>query len=242
MQYSLTTIISATLLLSTVSALPATSSRRATPNTANIQIKTGDGDASVQRNVKLGSLQTKDAQSGGDFGDGVNAFVVNSGVTCQAFADATGKTKLGGTFTNTITASFTNASNGGVDSNASDAVTIAALCCAVDANFAKDCGNLGSNNGNGSGKGKTVRVQIDEAGDESTQGEVPVDGSLYVLSAALDGKNALDAFIVDTEGAVNPSCQAFADENGTTPVGPRFSTVEAQLGGMTVQSLICKES
>jgi hypothetical protein len=116
----------------------------------------------------------------------------------------------------------------------------------VDADFAKDYRQLrNDNNNSGSGSrarnGKTVRLQIDEAGVEPTQGEVPVDGSVYVLSAPLDGNNALDAFIVVAESAANPSCLTFVDEKGTIPLGVPFLIVEAQLDGVIVKSLICKE-
>jgi hypothetical protein len=87
----------------------------------------------------------------------------------------------------------------------------------------------------------TVRVEIDTNDDASTQGEVPADGSLTVLSAPFIGQNVFDAFITDEENAVAPSCDAFSDANGHNLIGS-FRLGAVPFNGQNIVALRCQQN
>ncbi|KAF2104147.1 hypothetical protein NA57DRAFT_50992 [Rhizodiscina lignyota] len=210
MQYSIATAITTILLASTFTFAAPAAVPRAASTTINIQEKTGDGDESIQQTiVSNGKLQTTQTNGIG-LGSAVNALVVDSGFTCQAFSDAKGATKLGSTFDSTTTASFTDASDGEVDSNASAAVAIGSVCCDTTALFASTCGKLGSGSGSGSDV-FPVTIQIDGLDELATQGDIVADGKPHALTAPLEGQDALSVSIVHTHEAVN--CEALGNKN-----------------------------
>lgn len=223
MQYSFATAISTILLASTL-----TSAIVIPKPTINIQLKTGDGDASIQETIVVGSLQTKQT-NGLVLGKAVNAEVVDAGFTCQMFSDAKGTKKLGSTFDSTTTASFTAASDGSTASQADDAVTLGSICCASTALFPSVCGKLGSSKNTFF----DLRIQIDGGDELATQGEVLANGFPQKLEAPLIGEGALSVSIVQTPS--NVECQAFyrhkkvgASFNKATEVDfPRAENIDA---------------
>lgn len=130
--------------------------------------------------------------------------------------------KLGGVFTDTITASFTDASTGDIGSSASSAVPIGAFCCVLSQDGFGVCGDSASSTSSSSTSSSTptIRVQLDGADELAAQGEVPADGSVFLLSAHPPFFNdVISASIVDAEGLENPTCHAFSDAQGRIPVG-----------------------
>jgi hypothetical protein len=168
MQFSIATAITTVLLgsaLTSAAAIPQVQQ----DNSIRVQLKTGNGDASVQNSVLPGSLQTKQSTDA-PFADAVTAKVVDAGFTCQAFSDAKGQKKLGSRKdpkTNAILTTFDDSQDGeaqiadpnvatGEVADNGGAVPIGSYCCAPTAQFQKVCGKFGAgkvDNGKGSKKG-----------------------------------------------------------------------------------------
>lgn len=252
MQYSIATAISTILLASTLTSAAAVPKA---PTTINIQIKTGSGDASTQDQITVGSLQTTQSTKL-PLGSGVNAQVVDSGFTCQVFSDAKGTKKLGPTFTddNQNPASFTDASDGEVDSDISAAVPLGSICCAPTAQFQALCGKLGSGSGaasgiNNSGSGKAagtdafaVRIQINGLSELATQGEVLADGKRHALTAPLIGEGATSVQINEAPKGTKVQCDAFdkaGKKLGAFAVGKDASFSP---NGVTIETIACKSA
>jgi len=252
MQYSIATAISTIILASTLTSAAAVPKL---PTTINIQIKTGSGDASTQDQIAVGSLQTTQSTKL-PLGSGVNAQVVDSGFTCQVFSDAKGAKKLGPTFTddNQNPASFTDASDGEVDSDISAAVLLGSICCAPTAQFQALCGKLGSGSGasassgiNNSGSGKaagsdafSVRIQIDGLSELATQGEILADGKRHALTAPLIGEGATSVQINEAPKGTSVQCDAFdkaGKKLGAFAIGKDASFSP---NGVTIETIACK--
>lgn len=234
------------------SALPALNSR-ATASTVDIVLRTGDGDASIGFSVPLNRLTQSTAQNS----RGVKATIstTSSSLFCRAFSDARGNTPLGGVFTSDISASFTDASDGEVDSTSDLAVKIGAYCCVdkEDGFAAAGCAgktatpppaappkdNPPPKTG---GKAKTVRVMFTGLSELAAQAEIPADGSVVPLAKAAPlFEDVISATIVDAEDVKGAACQVFSDKEGRKPVA-RFGLTEVVLNkGRTtkVESLRC---
>lgn len=236
MKSFLTTVGSVAVLLASASALPTTNLPRQ-DGSCFIQLKNGDGDASVGASIPANTLFS--TANNRQVDAGVNAQAVTSGCVCQAFSDAAGTIKLGGIFDDHTLVSFTDASNGGVDSQLDQAVPIGSFCCVTTPNTVPVC--------SGSGAGapppptQTVRVQINSADDSARQIEVPADGSPFAASFSI--ANSVE--IVDVEGSSHATCQAFSDENGVVAAGSPFGIDEVSLNGGAATSILsirCKPS
>ncbi|KAL7796371.1 hypothetical protein V8C43DRAFT_304251 [Trichoderma afarasin] len=236
MKSFLTTVGSVAVLLASTSALPTTYLPRQ-DGSCFIQLKNGDGDASVGASIPANTLFS--TANNRQVDAGVNAQAVTSGCICQAFSDAAGTIKLGGIFDDHTLVSFTDASNGGVDSQLDQAVPIGSFCCVTTPNTVPVC--------SGSGAPppppptQTVRVQINSADDSARQIEVPADGSPFAASFSI----ANSAEIVDIEGSSHATCQAFSDANGVVAVGSPFGIDEVSLNGgaaISILSIRCKLS
>ncbi|KAF3067590.1 hypothetical protein CFAM422_008641 [Trichoderma lentiforme] len=236
MKSFLTTVGSVAVLLASANALPTTNLPRQ-DGSCFIQLKNGDGDASVGASIPANTLFS--TANNRQVDAGVNAQAVTSGCVCQAFSDAAGTIKLGGIFDDHTLVSFTDASNGGVDSQLDQAVPIGSFCCVTTPNTVPVC--------SGSGAGapppptQTVRVQINSADDSARQIEVPADGSPFAASFSI--ANSVE--IVDVEGFSHATCQAFSDENGVVAVGSPFGIDEVSLNGGAATSILsirCKPS
>lgn len=239
MKSFLTTVGSVAVLLASASALPTTNLPRQA-GSCFIQLKNGDGDASVGASIPANTLFS--TANNRQVDAGVNAQAVTSGCVCQAFSDAAGTIKLGGVFDDHTLVSFTDASNGGVDSQLDQAVPIGSFCCVTAPNTVPVC------SGSGSGTGapppppaQTVRVQINSADDSARQIEVPADGSPFAASFSI--ANSVE--IVDVEDSSHATCQAFSDANGVVAVGSPFGIDEVSLNGGAATSILsirCKLS
>ncbi|KAL6824742.1 hypothetical protein J3E69DRAFT_381611 [Trichoderma sp. SZMC 28015] len=240
MKSFLTTVGSVAVLLASASALPTTNLPRQ-DGSCFIQLKNGDGDASVGASIPANTLFS--TANNRQVDAGVNAQAVTSGCVCQAFSDAAGTIKLGGTFDDHTLVSFTDASSGGTDSQLDQAVPIGSFCCVTTPNTVPIC--------SGSGAGapppppppptQTVRVQINSADDSARQIEVPADGSPFAASFSI--ANSVE--IVDIEGSSHVTCQAFSDANGVVAVGSPFGIDEVSLNGgaaISILSIRCKPS
>lgn len=237
MKSFLTTVSSVAVLLASASALPTTNLPRQ-DGSCFIQLKNGDGDASVGASIPANTLFS--TANNRQVDAGVNAQAVTSGCVCQAFSDSAGTIKLGGIFDDHTLVSFTDASNGGVDSQLDQAVPIGSFCCVTTPNTVPVC--------SGSGAGappppptQTVRVQINSADDSARQIEVPADGSPFAASFSI----ANSAEIVDIEGSSQATCQTFSDANGVVAVGSPFGIDEVSLNGgaaISILSIRCKVS
>jgi hypothetical protein len=115
---------------------------------------------------------TDDAQAN----EGVSASVDDPKAICQAFSDTAATKTLGQPFKFGTDSSFTNASDGGVDSNADDAVPIGAFLCSDSlAKLQQESGGKSSSeSGNQTGSGATIRVQVESDFDTFVQADVPV--------------------------------------------------------------------
>ncbi|KAL6817617.1 hypothetical protein V8C40DRAFT_269106 [Trichoderma camerunense] len=234
MKSFLTTVGSVAVLLASASALPTTNLPRQ-DGSCFIQLKNGDGDASVGASIPANTLFS--TANNRQVDAGVNAQAVTSGCVCQAFSDAAGTIKLGGIFDDHTLVSFTDASNGGVDSQLDQAVPIGSFCCVTTPNTVPVC----SGSGAPPPPTQTVRVQINSADDSARQIEVPADGSPFAASFSI----ANSAEIVDIEGSSHVTCQVFSDANGVVAVGSPFGIDEVSLNGgaaISILSIRCKLS
>ncbi|KAM0262576.1 hypothetical protein ACHAQJ_001621 [Trichoderma viride] len=242
MKSFLSTVGSVAILLTSVNALPTTNLPRQT-DSCFIRIKNGDGDASVGVSIPANVLFS--TANSAQIKAGVNAEAVTTGCVCQAFSDATGTVKLGSTFDDDTVASFTDSSDGGVDSQADEAVPIGSFCCVNTPNTEPNCSNSGTSAPPPPPPppppAENVRVQVDSADDSAVQIEVPADGSPFAVSFSI--ANALE--VVDTESANQVTCQAFSDKAGTAAVGSPFGTNLVFLdggAGVKILSLRCNQS
>jgi hypothetical protein len=209
---------SATLFTSLATAGPLFS-RRA--DTIQVQIKTGDGDASIQVTVTLDQLFTTPQQA-------VAASVNDPTAVCQAFNDSAATQPLGAPFTAANGAIFVN--DGSTASVASDAITIGAFLCSSSmskllADEAKittpGSSSSSPSSPSSSGSGATVRIELEQSADQFVQGEVPADGSIFLTAGTNFGTLGLDFNIVEAQGVdVNKiKCQAFYDTAATIIAG-----------------------
>jgi hypothetical protein len=212
---------SAALLASLATALPL-SSRQA--NTIQVQIKTGDGDASIQITVTLDQLFTTPQQA-------VAASIDDPTAICQAFSDSAATEPLGAPFTAANGVTFVN--DGSTASVASDAITIGAFLCSsssskLQADEAKTVNSgssssspSSSSSSSSSGNGVTVTIELEQSADQFVQGQVPADGSVFLTAGTNFGTLGLDFNIVAAQGAdVNKiKCQAFYDTSATIIAG-----------------------
>ncbi|KAK0756257.1 hypothetical protein N5P37_011172 [Trichoderma harzianum] len=236
MKSFLTTVGSVAVLLASASALPTTNLPRQ-DGSCFIQLKNGDGDASVGASIPANTLFA--TANNRQVDAGVNAQTVTSGCVCQAFSDAAGTIKLGGIFDDHTLASFTDASSGSVDSQLDQAVPIGSFCCVTTPNTVTVCS--GSGTGAPPPPTQTVRVQINSADDSARQIEVPADGSPFAASFSI--ANSVE--IVHIEGSSHATCQAFSDANGVVAVGSPFGIDEVSLNGgaaISILSIRCKLS
>ncbi|KAL7943608.1 hypothetical protein V8C42DRAFT_327980 [Trichoderma barbatum] len=237
MKSFLTAIGSAAVLLTSVSALPTTNLPRQ-DDSCFIRIKNGDGDASVGVSIPANALFS--TINSAQVNAGVNAQAVTSGCVCQAFSDAAGTLKLGGIFDDHTLASFTDASNGEVDSQVDQAVPIGAFCCVTAPNTVPICSDSDTWTPPPPPPPptQTVRVQINSADDSAVQIEILADGSPFGASFGI--ANAVE--IIDTKGSNQATCQAFSDIAGTVAVGSPFGTDLVFLNGgaaISILSLRC---
>ncbi|KAL6789591.1 hypothetical protein J3E68DRAFT_411960 [Trichoderma sp. SZMC 28012] len=236
MKSFLTTVGSVAVLLASASALPTTNVPRQ-DGSCFIQLKNGDGDASVGASIPANTLFS--TANNRQVDAGVNAQAVTSGCVCQAFSDAAGTIKLGGIFDDHTLVSFTDASSGGTDSQLDQAVPIGSFCCVTTPNTVPVCADSGT--GAPPPPTQTVRVQINSADDSARQIEVPADGSPFDASFSI----ATSVEIVDIEGSGHATCQAFSDANGVVAVGSPFGIDEVSLNGgaaISILSIRCKLS
>ncbi|KAL6792221.1 hypothetical protein GGI42DRAFT_364776 [Trichoderma sp. SZMC 28013] len=235
MKSFLTTVGSVAVLLASASALPTNNLPRQ-DGSCFIQLKNGDGDASVGASILANTLFS--TANNRQIDAGVNAQAVTPGCVCQAFSDAAGTIKLGGIFDDRTLASFTDASNGEVNSQPDQAVPIGSFCCVTAPNTVPVCSGSGTWTPPPT---QTVRVQINSADDSAVQIEVPADGSPFAVSSRI--ANSVE--IVDIEGSSHVTCQAFSDENGVVAVGSPFGIDEVSLNGgaaISILSIRCKLS
>ncbi|KAL6693467.1 hypothetical protein J3F84DRAFT_401350 [Trichoderma pleuroticola] len=239
MKSFLTTVGSVAVLLASASALPTTNFPRQ-DGSCFIQLKNGDGDASVGVSILANTLFS--TANNRQVDAGVNAQAVTPGCVCQAFSDAAGTIKLGGIFDDRTLASFTDASSGEVDSQPDQAVPIGSFCCVTTPNTVPVCSGSGSGSGTWTPPPtQTVRVQINSADDSAVQIEVPADGSPFAVSSRI--ANSVE--IVDIEGSGHAICQAFSDKNGVVAVGSPFGIDQVFLNGGAATSILsirCKLS
>jgi len=194
---------------------------------ATVQMKTGDGDESIQVTVPLDTVfsTTNDKQAQ----VGVNALVVEAGPTCHAFSDNAALKPLGNDFTNTVTGVFTSSSGAGDVGSNNQGVPVGAFFCsqsksAVDAQVAKGSTTSGSPPPSSSSSA-TVRIQnIFDHMDTSTQEDIPID-KLFLTANSQLGTASDELSIVSASGADVKvvSCQAFKDAKGQTPIGTPFT-------------------
>ncbi|KAL7952607.1 hypothetical protein V8C34DRAFT_322824 [Trichoderma compactum] len=221
MKSFLTTIGTVAVLLASTSALPTTNFPRQ-DGSCFIQLKNGDGDASVGASILANTLFS--TANNRQVDAGVNAQAVTPGCVCQAFSDAAGTIKLGGIFDDHTLASFTDASSGEVDSQPDQAVPIGSFCCVTAPNTVPVC--------SGSGTWTPPPTQTIE---------IPADGSPLTVSSRI--ANSIE--IVDIEGSSHVTCQAFSDGNGVVAIGSPFGTDQVSLNGgaaISILSIRCKLS
>jgi plastocyanin len=148
------------------STTASSSSATSTLDSVNLQCKTGDGDASTQTEVKVGGFQADSIKA-------VNCFVVDTGVSCQAFA-VDGKTPVGDIFSSTPGV-FTKAEGAGETGGSADqAVEIGGFQCETDPSKIKTSGKAtgtgagtsttGTATGTSTGAGATYTVKVGENG------------------------------------------------------------------------------
>ncbi|KAN0078632.1 hypothetical protein V8E54_005145 [Elaphomyces granulatus] len=193
---------------------------------ATIQLKTGDGDASVQVTVPLDTVfsTAKDGQAQ----VGVNAFVVEpTSATCHAFSDNAALKPLGNDFTNTVTGVFTSSNGAGEVGSKNQGVPIGAFFCslskaAVDAQVAKGGTSTSPPPPSSSA---TVRIQnIFDHLDTAVQEEIPINTVFKTANSQLGNVSGQLSIVSATGVNVNVvTCQAFQDTEGKQPVGQPFT-------------------
>jgi len=195
-------------------------------STAIIVIKTGDGDSSVTFSLPLDTLTATMASAS----SGVAASVDQSGVFCQAFSDAAGKTPLGNIFDSTTDAAFSTNSNGNTGSSLADAVPIGAFLCSNSK--AKLTGSTttappspttsaASTSSSSSSTTATIRLQLEQSANQFVQDDFPADASIVLTANTSFGNLGLDMSLVAAMGADlrHAHCQAYADVYAMVPVG-----------------------
>lgn len=231
-----------TILASLTTALPL-SVRQA--NTIQVQIKTGDGDTSIQITITLDQLFTTPQQA-------VAASISDPTAVCQAFSDSTATKPLGAPFTAANDAIFVN--DGSVGSVALDAITVGAFLCSSSsskllADEAKtmtstsassttsSSSTAASSSTSTSSSKATVTIELEQSADQFVQGTVPTDGSIFRTAGTNFGTQGLDFNIVAAQGAdmSKVKCQAFYDAAATIIAGT-FAT-EANGGDVLTSDL-----
>ncbi|OXV12224.1 hypothetical protein Egran_00015 [Elaphomyces granulatus] len=195
-------------------------------SSAIIQLKTGDGDASVQVTVPLDTVFS--TANDGQAQVGVNAFVVKpTGATCHAFSDNAALKPLGSDFTDTVDGVFTSTNGAGEVGSANQGVPIGAFFCslskaAVDAQVAKGSTSTSSPPPSSSA---TVRIEnIFDHFDTAVQEEIPINTVFKTANSQLgnvsDQLSIVSATGVDVKVV---TCQAFKDTEGKQPIGQPFT-------------------
>ncbi|KAN0078638.1 hypothetical protein V8E54_005151 [Elaphomyces granulatus] len=197
-------------------------------SSAIIQLKTGDGDTSVQVTVPLDTVfsTANDAEAK----VGVNAFIVEpTSATCHAFSDNAALKPLGNDFTNTITGVFTNSNGAGDVGSDNQGVPIGAFFCslskaAVDAQVAKGSTST-SPPPPSSSSSATVRIEnIFDHFDTAVQEDIPINTVFKTANSQLgnlsDQLSIVSATGVDVKTV---TCQAFKDAEGKQPIGNPFT-------------------
>jgi len=216
-------------------------------STAIIQLKTGDGDTSVQATVPLDTIYS--TADNNQVQVGVNAFVVEAGPTCHAFSDNAALKPLGNDFTNTVNGVFTSSNGAGDVGSNNQGVPIGAFFCslskaAVDAQVAK--GSTPSSNSPPPSSSATVRIQnIFDNSETATQEDIPFNALFLTANSQLgnvsDQLSIVSATGIDVKVV---SCQAFKDAKGQQSVGPAFTAnsmaVLSSTGvGVTINAIKC---
>ncbi|RFU25205.1 hypothetical protein B7463_g11124, partial [Scytalidium lignicola] len=234
MKFALMTVGSAALSSVLVGAVPLSTRQ---DDTVFIDLRTGDGDATSGFSIAANQLVStanlvQSAQKG------VSAEAVTTGFFCQAYSDAAGTKELGGVFTSTTSASFTDASDGSVGSTADEAVPVAAFCCVESklrfpilckptstSTSSASKPTYSSASSASSSTANQVRIQLSGMDDSAAQGEVADDGSLVILKDKGPFYSYVQSgFITDVGTATNPTCQAYSDDQGNVPIGKPFGT------------------
>ena len=218
-------IASASLFAALGLAMPL----KASSETVQVVVKTGDGDAAAGLTVTIN--QVFSTANNRAASKGVAATISDPTATCQAFSDNAGTVRLGKPFTANTPASFSAKSSGGVDSKPEDAVPIGAFLCSNSPNVPSAAPPVAS-----------ARVQLEIESDTFIQREVPVNGSIFRIPTT-----GLDMSIVSATGVnVNRvSCQAFADVAAKQPVGkPATSAGDVTLTAnnnkpVTINAIVC---
>lgn len=214
-------IASASLFAALGLAMPL----KASSETVQIVVKTGDGDSAAGLTVTIN--QVFSTANNPLVSKGVAATIDDPIATCQAFSDNAGTIPLGKPFTAKTPASFSATSSGGTESKPEDAVPIGAFLCTNSPSVPSTA---------------SVRVQLEIESDTFIQRDVPADGSRLLIPTT-----GLDMSVVDATGVdVNKvSCQAFADVAAKHPVGkPATSAREVILTTnsnkpVTINAIVC---
>ncbi|KAG8533272.1 uncharacterized protein KY384_002055 [Bacidia gigantensis] len=140
---------------------------------------------------------------------------------CQAFTDAAGKIKLGGTFDDSIP--------GITVSKGNNLATIGSVFCSDAAGVAAFSSGSGNGNGKGTGYGNgkgvsavNIKLDFDLAEEGASVGTVPVNGQLVPVRGTFATRVANKAAIQSGNNGQQPdgvTCQAFSDEAGTLSLG-----------------------
>ena len=221
-------------------------------STAVIVVQTGDGDSAASFSLPLDKLTAtmRFASSG------VAAGVDQSGVFCQAFSDAAGKTPLGNIFDSTTDAILSTKSNGGITSTLADAVPIGAFLCSNSK--AKLTGSKTTtppssttsaaahvSTSSSSSTTPTIRLELEQSADQFVQDDFPADASIVLTANTSFGNLGLDMSLVAAMGAdlSHAHCQAYADVYAMIPVGgPATITTNDKLSygaPVTIRSVRC---
>lgn len=243
MQYSITTATSAILFASVLTSAAVINNRQASE--VRLTVKVGDGDASRQVSVATGSLQVTDRD--GRQISGCNAILNDAGISCQAFSDAQGLTKLGNVFNSQQSGIWSDKCDGGVSSRLQDAVQVGSICCADSRAFPNVCGggngskNDGSNNNTPQNSDAlSVRIQLSGLSELAIQDEILANGEPQPVRNAVGIQTAA---ILRSDETV--TCQAFTQrEDGTfQPIDSGIFSVDQEANiskrGVDVAAVSC---
>ncbi|MCJ1423606.1 hypothetical protein MMC29_001490 [Sticta canariensis] len=214
-------IASASLFAALGLAMPL----KASSETVQVVVKTGDGDSAAGLTVTIN--QVFSTANNPLASKGVAASIDDPTATCQAFSDNAGKIPLGKPFTAKTPASFSATSSGGTESKPEDAVPIGAFFCSNSPSVPSTA---------------SARVQLEIESDTFIQREVPANGSIFPIPTT-----GLEISLVKATGVdVNQvSCQAFADVAAKHPVGkPATSAGDVTLTAnpnkpVTINAIVC---
>ncbi|MCJ1477317.1 hypothetical protein MMC13_005988 [Lambiella insularis] len=234
-----TAVVLASTSLFAALALAAPVPQSTASQTVDITFKSGDGDSATVITATLDQLLVTANNS--QASAGVAATVNSGSAQCQAFSDAAATEPLGNAFNAQTSGPFTNLANGGVDSILADAVPVGAfLCSASIAGLAKDEAALTTSSSSSSSSSSTVRIELQTEADTFVQGEVPVDGSIFLTAETIFGEAAISALLVDATGIdLNKvSCVAFSDALAKHEEGLSFTNANggAALSSSTIEA------